>query len=175
VRRWRRQPGAEGRRAAASAALAACGGTRFASDVDIEHLRATATTPIYWVGKEFAGLPITHADPSLIVYGTCEIEGGSFTDDGCGPPVQMQHLEFQPRQWAMAVGCGRLPELRGVPTARHDGLVLFTGRRLVKIYARNRDEDVRVAEALQPLKGPKRRNLPPPDKDVVEAVETACG
>jgi hypothetical protein len=138
-------------------------------------LRSSAE-PRYWLGKEFDGLRITHADETgLIVYGTCEIEGSPFADGGCAPPIQIQHWKFRPQMWTNATNCNRLPPLRGVPTARHDGLVLFTGTGYVKIYARNGAEDVRVARALQPVTGAPVKNLPPPEQDVLETVRTACG
>jgi hypothetical protein len=61
---------------------------------------------------------------------------------------------------------------RGVPTVRHDGLVLFTARTVVKIYARGPVEDGRVAGALRSLHGSigPRESLPPPDFDVDTAL-----
>jgi hypothetical protein len=144
--------------------------------VDLKALRSS-TEPRYWLGKDFAGLPITHADGAgLVVYGTCEIPTGPFgADGGCAPPIQIQHWRFKPKQWRNAANCVRLPSLRGVPTARHDGLVLFTRHGFVKIYARNHAEDVRVANALQPVAGGHVEHLPPPDRDIVRAVRDACG
>jgi hypothetical protein len=159
--------------------LAGCGSKAIsvpAGPVDLEAFRSSSE-PRYWVGEKFEGLPIAHADErGLIVYGTCEIPRGPFgADGGCAPPIQIQHWTFDPGQWARAQNCSRLQPLRGVPTARHDGLVLFTGHGFVKIYARSHAEDVRVAEALQPVEGPHIERLPRPDRKIVTAVEAACG
>jgi hypothetical protein len=51
-----------------------------------------------------------------------------------------------------------------VPTVRHDGLVFFTRRSVVKIYARNPAEDRRVALSLRDARRPRSvlLRLPPP-------------
>lgn len=139
---------------------------------------------LYYAGRSFAELALTHAESegggrALFVYGSCEIddpdgilgpEGGS-----CSPPVQIQVFPFDPDQWRLAAGCFRRPPLRGVPTVRHDGLVLFTARTVVKIYARGPAEDRRVAQALRSLDGSVGQgvSLPPPAFHAETAL-TAC-
>jgi hypothetical protein len=161
-------------------ALGCSSGDAPVADAELERL-ASSRPSLYYAGRSFAGLALTHAESGgggrgLFVYGSCEIddpdgilgpEGGS-----CSPPVQIQVFPFDPQQWSLAARCYRRSPLRGVPTVRHDGLVLFTARTVVKIYARSAAEDGRVAQALRSLNGSvgPRESLPPPDFDVDTAL-----
>ncbi len=60
-------------------ALAGCGG----DGVELDRARAFTAYPLYWLGEEFEGHRLTllelPTDPNgvtVIVYGTCEPEGG---------------------------------------------------------------------------------------------------
>jgi hypothetical protein len=150
----------------AVAVLAGCGSSHVGRD-DVAEL----PDGLYYAGLSFAGLPLTHADAGgLFVYGDCTPKA----DAGCAPPVEIQHFSFRRGDWALAVGCHLLPSLRGVPTVRHDGLVLVTRGTFVKIYARNTAEDRRVALALRPIRGPNPERLSPPRLAVARAVNEAC-
>ncbi|MDQ2910327.1 MAG: hypothetical protein M3R39_04830 [Actinomycetota bacterium] len=149
-------------------------------DVDANLARARAVAvPLYYAGRSFAGLPLTHVElegpgRAFFVYGTCVIPAGQ-TEGGCAPPVQIQLFPFDPGQWRRAVACHRRRSLLGVPTARHDGLVLFTGRTVVKIYARSHAEDRRVALTLRRVGDDKPlRRLPPPTAPVRELQARVC-
>ena len=136
--------------------------------------------PFYFAGREFAGLPLTAAvheewhDGGLFAYGTCTIPAGQ--DGGCAPPVQIQIFRFKAGQWRLATGCHRRPSLLGVPTVRHDGLVLVTKRAVVKIYARSPREDRRVALSLRDLDRPDRAIdwLPAPAPATRELLASVC-
>jgi hypothetical protein len=110
----------------------------------------------------------------VFAYGTCVIPRGQ--EGGCAVPVQIQNLPFEPGNWRRAVGCHRLPSLRGVVTVRHDGLVLFTRRSVVKIYARDAAEDRQVALSLREVRRPEQplRPLPAPTPDVSKLVRSVC-
>lgn len=160
-----------------------CSGDPPVRDTEIERLARAPGPPLYYAGPSFAGLALTHAESegggsALFAYGSCEIddpdgilgpEGGS-----CSPPVQIQVFPFDPGQWRLAAGCHRRPSIRSVPTVRHDGLVLFTGRTVVKVYARGPAEDRRVAEALRSLDGSvgPEASLPLPTFDAEKALAT---
>jgi hypothetical protein len=138
-----------------------------------------ANFPIYYLGRSFAGLPLTDVEldlpgRALIAYGTCRIALPA--DGGCSVPVQIQHFPFEPSNWSGAVvNCYRRSSLLGVPTVRHDGLVLLTERQVVKIYARNPVEDRRVALALRRVSDDKRvRRLPQPDRGFAELQAEVC-
>jgi hypothetical protein len=134
--------------------------------------------PIYYAGRSFAGLPLTDVeldgpDRALIAYGTCRIALPA--DGGCSVPVQIQHFPFKPGDWRLAIDCHRRPSLLGVPTVRHDGLVLFTERQVVKIYARSASEDRRVALALRRVSDDKLvRRLPASDPRVIKLQAEVC-
>ncbi len=150
----------------AVATLAGCASSRVDSG-DLDEL----PSGLYYAGLTFGGLPLTHADADgLFVYGSCKPK----SDEGCAPPIEIQHFAFRSDEWASAMGCKRLPSLRGVPTVRHDGLVLITRGTLVKIYARGPEEERTVAMALRPIRGASVRRLPPPSHDVVRLVSEAC-
>jgi len=137
-----------------------------------------ATFPIYYAGRSFAGQPLSGVEldlpgRALIAYGTCRIALPA--DGGCSVPVQIQHFPFKPGDWRLAVNCHRRPSLLGVPTVRHDGLVLFTERQVVKIYARNPEEDRQVALTLRRVRDDKPiSHLPPPDPRVSELQAQVC-
>src|ERR687884_1652711 len=121
-------------------------------DVDQGLARARASSvSFYFAGSRFAGLPLTDVEVdeqgrAFFAYGTCVIPAGQ--EGGCAVPVQIQNFPFKRSLWRLAVGCHRRPELLHVPTVRHDGLVLFTRRAVVKIYARSPAEDRRGAPSL---------------------------
>ena len=152
-------------------------------EADVESLRDDTGLPMYYAGDSFGGLPLTHAEgwdsaagAANFDYGTCEIPPGD--EGGCPLPIQVQHFRFQFNQWKLGIvqGCFHRPELRGVPTARHDGLVLFTDDIVVKIYARSPGEARKVALALRQVNGPLgvKDPLPAPPADIREAVAEAC-
>jgi hypothetical protein len=153
------------------------------SSAELEDLREEGGLPMYFAGPSFFGLQLTHAESwrndggeAFFTYGTCELPEG-FDAGGCALPIEIQHFRIQPRQWSQAVGCSRRPSLRGVPTARHDGLVLFTGSIVVRVYARSAREERRVVEQLRGLNTSLERGepLPPPTPDVRRVASRACG
>jgi len=133
--------------------------------------------PLYYAGRSFSGLALTQVDvrghTAYFAYGTCVIPAR--TEGGCAVPVQIQMFPFNASQWRRAAGCERRPSLLGVPAARHDGLVLFTGRTVVKIYARSPAEDRRVALSLRRVSDDKPvERLPRPERSVDDLQLRAC-
>lgn len=145
------------------------------TEADVRQVAAQAGQAVFYLGPRFAGLPLTGANGGpggvTFIYGTCEIALPA--EGGCAPPVQVQNLPFRAGNWRSAVGCYGLPPVRGLPAARHDGLVLFTDAGLVKIYARNRGEDLRAVRALVPAGG--RAELRPAAPAVLRIVSNQCG
>jgi len=148
-----------------------------ASRAEVKHLQANSAQAVYFAGMAFGGLPVTDVegegrDYELVAYGTCTSSG---FDSGCAPPIEISESPFKPAHWRLAVGCRRLPSLRGVPTLRHDAFVLVTGREIVEIYARSPGEDRRVARALRRVDGtPTPEQLPKPPAAWRVFVEQAC-
>jgi hypothetical protein len=142
----------------------------------LRSLEQQAGGDVLFAGSSYAELPLTHAqkagDRVLFVYGSCEVEDpdGFFGPEGgsCSPPVQIQVFAWNAGHWARAVGCTRRPSVRGAPVVRHDGLVVFTGRLAVKVYARSPREQRAVLGALRSLDGSvgSTGDLPPPAFDI---------
>jgi len=144
--------------------------------------RPTPDRPIYYLGDDFDGLPLTavlrEADLTTFLYGTCKIP--PFSDTGCAPPVQVQTHRFDPDAWAMVAGCRRLGSLRGVPTVDLSGLTLFTADVMVKIDIVASDEEKRKQRAVEALRtvsdGARARGpLPPPPNDIRPLIDKGCG
>lgn len=174
-------PGATLAVALAAVSLASCFGDRTVPDVEQEELDraveriAAAQRTSYWSGRTAEGFPLTLAElqgpgRAFFGYGTCELPEG---EGGCPVPAEIQNFPFRAADWRRASGCKRQPDVRGVPAAHHDSLVLFTGRTVVKIYA---PHPRRVAAALHAV-GSQASSapLPPPPASVVRLVDRACG
>jgi hypothetical protein len=143
---------------------------------DLRRLQQNTDEPVYYPGLIFDGLRLTDAldqgeHRSLLVYGTCTPE----PDSGCAPPIEIQLFPFRASAWRLAVGCQRLTSVRGVPTVRHDGLVLATGHQVVKIYGRGPGEERHVARALRRIDGqPTPQHLPPPPERIRSLIGRVC-
>ena len=168
--------------AAATAALVGCSGDRGrVPEADPEAVErgleriATAEATFYWPGRAADGSPLTRAElqgpgRAIFFYGTCELPEG---EGGCAVPAQVQNFPFRRSDWGRAVGCRRLRDVRGVPAAHHDSLVLFTASAVVKIYA---SRPRRVAAALRAVGGAApSRPLPRPSAAVVRTIDRVCG
>jgi hypothetical protein len=143
---------------------------------DLERARAVQP-PLYYAGPRVAELDLTAVSMTsqpraTFFYGTCELPAG---EGGCSPPIQIQHIPFSSAAWRRAEGCRALEPIRDVPAARHDGLVLFTGGRVLKVYARSTAEERRIALALRPVAGGGAgAPLPHPTAAVRALVARVC-
>jgi hypothetical protein len=146
---------------------------------DVSQAQEDADVPIYWLGESFDALPLTNAEVegrgrALLVYGECDGESEGGDSFHCTKPqIQIQQFPFASVAWRVAAGCKTLPSIRGVPTLRHDGLVLVTGDGIVKIYARTRAEDVEVARRLTRVDG-RGAGFPPPSRQQRRIVAAGC-
>jgi hypothetical protein len=139
---------------------------------NVKELRAFRGYPVYWTGREFERLPLSHAehergvpnaqDAVLISYGTCELPDG---EGGCTEPIQ---IDIRPRE-------SRVPrrgkKIRGVPARveSYDGLgniVLHTGEIELTVNSDSPAQARRVVKALRQLNGEigPGEDLPPPRK-----------
>ena len=145
-------------------------------DADLERAR-TSGTRLYFAGRSIAGLELTAVSltglgRASFLYGTCELPEG---EGGCAVPISVQQTPFSAAAWRRASGCLAREPIRGVPAARHDGLVVFTGRTTVKVYARSAAEARRVLLALRPVTGGNTAApLPPPAPHVRTIVARVC-
>jgi hypothetical protein len=149
-----------------------------ASRAEVKRLQANSVQAVYFAGMSFGGLPVTDVvgegrNYELVAYGTCSSSG---FESSCAPPIETSESPFKVSQWRRAYGCHRLASIRGVPTLRHDALVLVTGREIIEIYARSPAEDKRVARALRRVDGePTGPRLPtPPAAAFRSLVERLC-
>ena len=166
----------------ASLAIQSCEDER-ASEQDARRAQEQAGVQLYWLGESYDGLPLSEvwaadqpgAGRAHFIYGECDGESEGIDDFHCTKPqIQIQHFPFEAKSWKRASGCRTLPTLRGVPTLRHDGLVLVTAGGIVKIYGRRAREDDEIARALMPLGKRRASRLPPPSATQRELVAQAC-
>jgi hypothetical protein len=98
---------------------------------DLDELRSLRGGPVFYLGDEFDGLPLTRADMraggdvAVFDYGTCD----PGPESGCGTPIQLQNFR-----------CAN-------------------GRTGVAIFA-DSDRAPRVRAALRPVNRPARRSKP---------------
>ena len=123
----------------------------------LETMAAAKGRPLYFLGRSFDGIDLTSVEGGDFFYGTCEFEG----EGGCAPPIQVQNGSTN---MTGVVGCGRLADIRGVPTVSlGGGLVLFTVDSTVTIFDDGAGRDLRsMAEALRPVSGPADVTKPLP-------------
>jgi len=138
---------------------------------DISELRASGS-PLYWLGEEFDGLPLTHADERLIVYGTCEPE----SDTGCAPPLQLQHWPLarrHPSKFTYTPGTpaactrGTVGGRTVAAFATTGGLEVYFGRTIVVVFS-DWPRSVRAVKALRPIDGTSP--IPKPPAEVERAL-----
>jgi hypothetical protein len=145
----------------------------------LRDLRGSGGPSFYYAGREFAGLPLRHAvmpfpGRAVFAYGRCSQppKGGGL----CHADIQNYPFDVAGGR-AFPYGCKRQASLRGVPTVRDDkGLVLVTGRTVIKIYAPTVGAERRLALALVDVRHPDRtpRRLPPPPTDVKKVIWWEC-
>ena len=185
--------------AAAAVLLAACGARESAngpsSDLTprLDRIARESHGSVYWLGRSFEGLPLTHSEPSRLppapgpsgnraprpalrpgpffVYGECRGEGDGDSYHCTGPQVQLQHWPLvNPSRYPRHLPCTRTT-IRGVPAAQFDGFELYTGSVLVRIYAPTRAQARRAAAALRPVDA----NASPSEPLPQPAIDVATG
>ena len=121
---------------ALGAAALAAGTAGCADEARIAEARAFRAAPLYWVGTEFAGLPIIgigmHPNGGGTTYGTCDPPAG---EGGCQPPLQIQTVRMCPQRIGFVPLTDRR-RLRGVPAGmRGGGIVLLSRDVEVRVFA----------------------------------------
>jgi len=145
----------------------------------LEQIAAGAERPIYYLGQRFQDWPLVNAmDDGAgrvdAIYGTCDPD-----PDSCAAPIDLINEALDPMKWSDAVGCSRLPPVRGVPAVHFgDALGLLTANLLIPLGVAGDDTQsaLGAAEQLRAVgeAGPGGA-LPPPDPDVLEVLNAACG
>ena len=142
--------------AALTCALVSCGAGSGAGRVGeggpaqvedrLDQIAAGAQRPIYYLGQRFRDWPLVAALDDVpgrvdAIYGTCD-------GDSCGPPIDLINEALDPVKWRDAVGCSRLPPVRGVPAVHFGGaLVLLTADSLITLGAAGDDMKTALAAA----------------------------
>ena len=163
--------------------------TRPRSTYSVTAARAFKGFPIYYAGDSFEGLPLTavlrRVDETTsyisFVYGDCEAGG----DLGCAPPAEIQVWPACLRRLASYDGAppfGPVPEettVRAVRAASFDDgrrLEIQTGGSTVVVFARARDEALRIAAALRGVNVavPPAAPLPEPSAEALSRG-LSCG
>ena len=154
-------------------ALARCG--LQSTERKLTELRRSARRTLYWVGRSFAGHPLSWVEGAghvaRFVYGACAMNASHFQEGACWPPFEIETHPLarrSPSRYAHPAECRRAT-IRGVPAAviaRARTLQLFTGTTTVTVQGRNIRLARRAAQAIRPLatRHPSRRMLPQPPR-----------
>jgi hypothetical protein len=153
--------------AGALTALAGCG-THSApplSTHEINVARRFTVYSIYWVGRQFQGIPLTAADfrreynPQLglaVYYGDCETKVSLLGSGGCTLPLEIDTVCYV-QHHNDKLGARRNVRIRGVPAVVYDGgksIELYTAHTLIDVYGDSPARARAAAERLFPLNGP---------------------
>jgi len=158
-----------------------------ALDAELREIAATtaSSTPIYYVGTEFRGEALSDVVIFDVASGG-EAEGDHSLDPGqnlgimYGEHFQMDTNPFRAANYRRAVGCRRLPSLRGVPTVQQsDAVWLFTASFVIR-FGDTADAPKKAAAAATALREvgqdePTGADLPTPPAHIVALVDKACG
>jgi hypothetical protein len=161
----------------------------------LRQIAATAATPHYYLGAEFAGEDLADVtifddasgaevkgdrrlDPGqtlVITYGKlCSAQDGM-----CNAKYEITTEPFRPERYDTAVDCARLASLRGVPTVQQaDAVSLFTTNLVIRLgNTADAPQQAAAAAALREASQdkPTGANLPPPPGHIAELVDKACG
>lgn len=151
--------------------VSACGNTLQDQPIPHNELESLelSPSPVYWLGRQFAGLQITEVarDPSnsvTVQYGNC-LEGGQST---CVPPLQVitsPNNSFVPGE---GPGTARatidLRGLTGYATQRGRAISIATGAVVVSIYAHTPQLARAAAETAVPINFPGAPAAPLPQR-----------
>jgi len=154
-RRW--TPGWAWRTAVVGAFLVAVSSLWYLSTrvPDVGRLQARTAADLYYLGGEFEGYRLTHAEATasraFSVYGDCESKLG-LVDGGCSPPLQLQE-EFTPRVGERRRPGDCPPFSAPAPTQGSDpaSVFLLVHGTAITIYARDRTQAFRAARAIRPI------------------------
>jgi hypothetical protein len=163
-------------------------------EAELRRIAATSATPIYYLGAEFAGEVLSdlvifnddtggqaEGDHSLDPGQSLSIGYGQACDgDTCSPRFEVGTERFVPDRYRRAVGCHRLPSLRGVPTVQQsDAVWLFTDSFVVRLGGTADAPKVAsaAASALREAgqEQPTGADLPAPPARIAALVGRACG
>ena len=145
---------------------------------DINVARRFTVYSIYWVGRQFQGIPLTAADfrreynPQLglaVYYGDCETKVSLLGSGGCTLPLEIDTVCYVQHHNA-GLGPPRNIRIRGVPAVVFNGgksIELYSAHVLIDVYGDTPARALAAVKRLFPLNGPPALrhfapHLPPP-------------
>jgi len=157
------------------------GGERRAPQIDLDAFRSAQGPPIYWLGPSFDGYRLTYGDVNhrpgpVLLYGDCTPKRpkGLLNPDGgsCELPIQLYHLAVTLGRLKLGIPCVER-RLRDVPALLGDGILLYTGRTILRVRGPTRAHELRIVQALRPINagGRARTPLPAPPAWVERGLE----
>ena len=160
------------------------------AEARLRQIATTTTTPIYYLGAEFHGLPLEDA---IIFTGDTEAQGDTSLDPGqslsvgygsfCSEGSCSSRIEVGAEEIPLGgniVGCSRLAPIHGVPTVSlaGDSVVLFTGPLAIRVGTTPGDVEL-AAQAAKELRrvgeSAAAGTLPPPPASKLKLIDAACG
>ncbi|WP_405065530.1 hypothetical protein OG558_26950 [Kribbella sp. NBC_01510] len=160
------------------------------TEARLRQIATTTTTPIYYLGAEFHGLPLEDA---IIFTGDTEAQGDTSLDPGqslnvgygssCSEGSCSSGIEVGAEEIPLGgniVGCSRLTPIHGVPTVSlaGDSVVLFTGPLAIRVGTTPGDVEL-AAQAAKELRrvgeSAAAGTLPPPPASKLKLIDAACG
>lgn len=158
-------------------------------DMTLDELRAFPGFPVYWIGEEYGGLPLTRIirhvftpSPSsfsrgenvvLLLYGECQPP----PNGGCAPPLSIRiEPACDSRQADLPVAAigGAVTEIRGAPAAKVSGHLQIWARDVtVSVFAPNDALTSSVANAIEPVNA-ARLGLPTTTGLALSAPVASC-
>ncbi len=160
------------------------------TEARLRQIATTTTTPIYYLGAEFHGLPLADA---IIFTGDTEAQGDTSLDPGqslsvgygsfCSEGSCSSRIEVGAEEIPLGgniVGCSRLTPIHGVPivSLAGDSVVLFTGPLAIRVGTTPGDVEL-AAQAAKELRrvgeSTAAGTLPPPPASKLKLIDAACG
>jgi len=160
------------------------------TEARLRHIATTTSTPIYYLGAAFDGLPLEDAiiftggteaqgDTSLDPGQSLSVSYGSYCGEGsCSSGIAVGAEEIPLDQ--NVVGCSRLAPIHGVPTVSlaGDSVVLFTGQLAIRVGTTPGDVELAVQAAKELRRvgeSAAAETLPPPPTSKLKLIDAACG
>lgn len=120
------------------------------SDMTVAEAAQMREMPLFWLGREFEGLPLISISgdgrfEATFIYGDCRAR----SDEGCSPPVQIQTVKMcRPRISSSAMA--RLRTLRGVRAGEQGGGLALLSRAVeIRIFGDGGGRGTRAAQAMR--------------------------
>jgi hypothetical protein len=144
---------------------------------DLDVARSFRLFTVYWVGRNFDGVPLTAADTQRdydatagerVYYGNCDKQSSPVSTVGCRLPLEIATVVYHAIDSRGNEGLGTRTNtsIRGVPAVIFNSgrsIQLYTDELAIDIYADTPDRALAAAEAAVPMNRPRDK-----DPDVLD-------